>query len=621
MEKGLGFPIRGKNPMKKKYPFLFVLALTSLVSCGAQNSVAASSSSAKSSSAISSSSVAPSSSSSAYSSSQPVSSTSALKSKDITMYVETDNGVENQKVTVYFLNGYSEVPFVCLNNASAMMERIMSDSVVTANSQQITLGRTENTGKILFDFANQRVNYTKYDLFFAGHDTQSDLNLISTFGTTGEGAPKYLRSCTNDGLDYNRYGNDMTLDLKKYKIPMYYEDGKGYVPLQTLSDTVFAGRNVICDSNGVALFMTGAELYAKSEMVSTFYQADKGNRSEEMAQFSRDEFAMLMDIQYGLKEDHRISDFDTFLTQTGRNEGLLSTDPLVADTTMQKFITADLADFHSALRMTSAYAGSDALAAIKADKTIPSPNYDEYQLIRYAFPTARKAIYQALYKKDQPDSYEEYGDTAYVTFDSFRNPSVDYYTTTPTSAATDTFGIVAYAHSQIFRENSPVKNVVLDLSCNGGGAINAGIYVAGWFLPYGILDIRNTWTESCGAYSYQSDTNLDGKYDATDRLSTKNLYCITSPASFSCANSVASIFKDSDQVRLLGRRTSGGACIVQHATLADGTSFQTSGNRRLCGMRNGAFSSIEGGIDVDFSLDSYMSFYNRTALTSKIDAL
>ena len=353
-----------------------VLALTSLASYAGQSPSSSSSSSASSSaSAVSSSlsNVASSSSSSSYSSAQSVSSTSALKSKEVTLYVDVENGTETQQEMLYFLNGYGDVPFVCLNNAKSLMDRIITDATVSANGQQITFGRTGNTGKIVFDFANHCVKYTTYDLFFADHDTQSDLNLISTFGTTGEGAPKYLRSCIKDGLDYNRNGTDMTLDLKKDKIPMYYEDGKGYVPLQTLSDTVFAGRNVICISNGIALFMTGANLQENSTMVASFYEAQKGNRSEEMAQFSRDEFAMLMDIQYGLKEDHRISDFDTFLTQAGRNEGLLSSDPVVADTTMQKIITADLADFHSSLKMTSAYAGSDALAAIKADKTIPSP--------------------------------------------------------------------------------------------------------------------------------------------------------------------------------------------------------------------------------------------------------
>ena len=43
-------------------------------------------------------------------------------------------------------------------------------------------------------------------------------------------------------------------------------------------------------------------------------------------------------------------------------------------------------------------------------------------------------------------------------------------------------GIIAFAHREITRKNSPIKNVVLDLSCNGGG-----VYVAYEMIPEGPL--------------------------------------------------------------------------------------------------------------------------------------
>ena len=134
-----------------------VLALTSLASYAGQSPSSSSSSSASSSaSAVSSSlsNVASSSSSSSYSSAQSVSSTSALKSKEVTLYVDVENGTETQQEMLYFLNGYGDVPFVCLNNAKSLMDRIITDATVSANGQQITFGRTGNTGKIVFDFAN-----------------------------------------------------------------------------------------------------------------------------------------------------------------------------------------------------------------------------------------------------------------------------------------------------------------------------------------------------------------------------------------------------------------------------------------------------------------------------------
>jgi C-terminal processing protease CtpA/Prc len=139
-------------------------------------------------------------------------------------------------------------------------------------------------------------------------------------------------------------------------------------------------------------------------------------------------------------------------------------------------------------------------------------------------------------------------------------------------------------------------------------------------LPYGILNAKNPLTGAQGSFTYASDLNMNGAYDASDRLTGKNLnlYCLISPASFSCSNFVAAGFKDSDQVRLIGRHTSGGGCIVQHLSTADGTLFATSGNRQLASVRNGAFTSIDDGVEADVTLDSYADFFYRAALAKKL---
>ena len=66
--------------------------------------------------------------------------------------------------------------------------------------------------------------------------------------------------------------------------------------------------------------------------------------------------------------------------------------------------------------------------------------------------------------------YYEVGDTAYITFDEFLLDSspegyVDYYALNESGEELpeDTIGIIINAHKQITRENSPIKNVVLDM--------------------------------------------------------------------------------------------------------------------------------------------------------------
>lgn len=580
-----------------------------------------------SSSLLSSSSVSTStspSSSSAYLASSPVISSSSFKSaltkKEVTTYVLTNDGIESQSDNLYFVDGQGDIPFLCLNETLSLLQRSLADSTLTAEGKIITIGRSENPSTITFNFAKRTVAYSDLDLYAANHGKVSVLNLVSDFGETKEGKPRYLESQTSKGFDYYRAGMGFTLELAKWNIPLYYEEDKGYIPVQTFTDLVLSERNIVLACNSQNLFMSGAVF--SSEMLTEYYSVTPTKRSAEIARFSRDELALALDLQYGLKEEHAITDFASFFQQTGIDEKLLSTDPLVADQGVYQLCAQALGDFHSSFLAASPYVGADKLDAIKK-AGLSSPNYQEFMLIRYAFQTARSAVISALSggEKTAFAPYEEYGDTAFVTFDHFTGPGQDYYTQPATAESTDTFGIIEYAHSQIFKTGSKIKKVVLDLSCNGGGALNAGAYTAGWFLPYAILNAQDPLTGAQGSFTYASDVDMNGVYDEADRLSKLQLYCLISPASFSCANAVAAAFKDSDQVRLLGRRSSGGGAVVQNLSLADGTLFQTSGNRVLSSVHNGAFTSVDDGVDVDFSLDTYLDFYNRAALTTKIAAL
>ena len=71
--------------------------------------------------------------------------------------------------------------------------------------------------------------------------------------------------------------------------------------------------------------------------------------------------------------------------------------------------------------------------------------------------------------------YMEIGDTAFVTVDNFlySGNGIDYSALAPDQLQFDTIGSIIYAHMKIAREDSPIRNVVLDLSLNNGGAAPA----------------------------------------------------------------------------------------------------------------------------------------------------
>ena len=219
--------------------------------------------------------------------------------------------------------------------------------------------------------------------------------------------------------------------------------------------------------------------------------------------------------------------------------------------------------------------------------------------------------------------YQEVGNTAYITFDEFRSASASAYydALEGGDAPIDTISLIIYAHSRIYREGSPIENVVIDLSNNTGGSVNAAAFVISWFLGKAEISVKDTFTSAMSTGVYQADVNLDRKFDLYDNCSEKNLYCLISPASFSCGNSVPAAFKASGKVTLLGRPSSGGSCTVQFLSTAWGTSFDISGSNRMSFTKNGSFYDIDQGVEPDFVLSRPESFYDREKLTDYINQL
>ena len=221
-------------------------------------------------------------------------------------------------------------------------------------------------------------------------------------------------------------------------------------------------------------------------------------------------------------------------------------------------------------------------------------------------------------------SYEEVGNTAYITFDSFESKYIGaafYKAKEEAFELEDTVGLIIQAHEQITRENSPIENVVVDLSNNSGGAVDAAVVVLGWLLGDAPFSVKNMATGAMSTSIYRVDVNLDHVFDEKDTVSDKNLYCLISPVSFSCGNLVPAALKSSQKVTLLGRTSGGGSCVVQQASTAYGTMFQISAAQRISFLKNGSFYDIDQGIEPDYYIDHIANYYNRAALTDYINGL
>ena len=322
---------------------------------------------------------------------------------------------------------------------------------------------------------------------------------------------------------------------------------------------------------------------------------------------------MEMDNLYGAKESHRIDDFNSYFSQTGLLLDLLSTNVVDADNAVFRLSTKWLDDGHSktiSRSFRTETAQEETAETFGYSASALDDLVEELGWLRDEYPEAKLPYY-------------EVGNTAYVFFDSFDvDMTRDYYALAEAGELPDdTIGLIFNAHKQITRENSPIENVVLDLSTNGGGAAIAAAYVICWFLGDAQLSVRNTFTGAESTTVYRADVNLDRKFDDADTISDLNLYCLDSSFTFSSGNLVPWAFKSDGWVTILGKVSGGGSCAVQPMTTAWGTSFRISGPQQISFVKNGAYYDVDKGVEPDYIIKDYRHFYEREALTEFINGL
>ena len=571
-------------------------------------------------------------------------STDASESKETEAAPTSDYSVEKKETTLYFfgLDGKNtfplyffngkDIPYVDIEDWTDLMKSFVNFVGMTENSNGdpynlttkkegdlVTLIR-ENDFYMRIDCANDTIHFEDYDGFLRiGEEDFLDPAINSNFRYDGD-KEHYIH---RGELNNVRLGKELDMNLSAYDIDLIHVNDNYYVPLQTISDILLAPKNVESLYNGENIYILaprdiGSITNGPSELGESYYSVNAtGKISEDLSKFSYNELCFAFDHLYGLKESHNIASFDTLASETGAKDLLTGTDSVKIDEILYQVIYRFLDDQHSKYIMPSYLSGADAANDFgKYLKEGRSRNKTQ-DLLQEINESATK------FYPDGIPAYEEVGDTAYITFNSFSNETQNYYKTAPDADSPDTMGIISYSVSQILRENSPVKRVVLDLSRNTGGASNSAAYTIAAFLGDAEISIENTTTGARVTNVYRADTNLDNEFDENDTLDGKGLqlYCLTSPASFSCGNLVPCVFKSSGKVSIIGKQSGGGSCSIMGLTTAGGSIIRISSCYRISFMKNGAFYDTDQGAPVDFSIRDYDHYYDRKALNKYLDGL
>lgn len=516
---------------------------------------------------------------------------------------------------LYFMDGVEDVPWVSLDMAVRYWNKDIASpwgiDVASQTTGEMTMWTRSNGSSAVIDCKDSTITFSDYDAFMAPEGVTAVLDVLmapQVLDDTGQ----YLRRAPGS---FGRSGHPVTINAAEYGIEFIYQNGHGYIPKQTFEDVFLTSHILQWAYNGEAVFQLEDGRFPGD--ADEYYSLPPQERSEELCIYNYNELCLMLDMLYGLKEQHDITTFDALFNQTGLTERLLDPDAQVADTAVNELCLGYLADLHSSFIAPSRYAGQHA--------DVSTPNVSA-SVINSDKEMARLEEVRNKAYPDGVPGYEEVDDTAYVTFDEFIWPhGINYYADTPDEEETipgDTVGLIMYAHSRITRPDSPIRNVVLDLTNNYGGSTDAAMYVLGWFLGgEADMSLNSTLTGAQATTKYQVDVNADGEFDETDSVQHLNRYCLISQNSYSCGNLVPAAFKASNQVTLLGRNTGGGACLVQTCSTADGTLLRISGPLRMSTLANGAFYDVDRGIVPDVTITKFETYYDRQALNDLITNL
>ena len=562
-----------------------------------------------------------------------------ITKRNIPTYFFEYKSEDNKKIPLYYMNG-SDVPYFEITDMVSSLETIVKgcgkpdfELKVEKDGNRVTLTR-ENNYFVTLDFDKDTVFFWDYDGFFTSSSTKTLLDLIMPIYETSD----FTFMLKTVGST-ERTGNTVALDAGSYEIDFVRKGDKYYIPVQTFSDIFLSGFGAgvtLYNTHSLIIYLEGMDsLYNHdtgkyTKLGQVYYGKDgkyaTGKVSETMSEFSVNEFCFAMDTLYGLKKEHNITAFKEVIVQRDTGFNMYSTNAKKIDKELWNLIYQNVDDIHSRYALSSYASGAD---------------YKWKLYEKYGQGYARDFIFtfdeelKELRKKYNPDLkiYEEHGDTAYITFDGFEldfssllylfgdEPGEPNNITL--DRVHDTIGLISYSVQQINRKDSPIKNVVLDLSLNGGGAVDAAAYVVAAFLGKASFSVENALSGSRITNDYMCDINFDTKFDKNETLAGKglNLYCLTTKASFSCGNLVPCIFKEDPQVAIIGQKSGGGACTVGTISTATGTVLDISSNTRLSYIKNGSFYNVDQGAEPDFTISKYEHLFDREWLTEYIDNL
>lgn len=552
--------------------------------------------------------------------------------KNIDVYdLDSENVNKIHSLKARFIKGREYIPYLTLSQYASLFENHLAEgmtSYVRRDTKSLVWTIMSQEKELYFlsevNFVTKKVSTAgSLEAAFKPNDNPIDTSSLyfgikTEYDSASVGTisiySKYDFSTLND--DYFTYSGDYYMPLGFYDIT-YSSDAGLYYSYNYAK--IYETRSV--DNYSTKTFNNGTkEVTFNSEM-----QENKNDSvmPKYLIEYNANLFIYLLDNFYGLKEYKNIKSALEFCKQNGTYNDLFSENDAnrvqaYADT------LSKLDDNHTALVSGNEAWGEQSFRMRKYGDGCINRSRLTSELTRI-----RKIQAGANYSQSKEILYSSDQKTAMFLFNSFIFGNSEQVFDSKTGEVKEDAGQYDsyFLLLNFFREikkNSNVKNVVLDISTNGGGVIGVMMKI----LPliskhnYGDVHYLQGTTNQVGLASSRVDSNQDGLYNNEDCYGDDfNIYLLTSDCSFSCGNAFPCYAQNAKDVKIIGQKSGGGECAVGIHYLPNGEYVYHSSNLHIgyYNRNDKEFVGYEGGAKPDIKIDNYNDFYDINRLASYLE--
>lgn len=547
-----------------------------------------------------------------------------------------------ENVPYHFFNG-SSIPYVGVKatvvkeiNYGALLPDMFAEMEVCDSTEDTAVLLNKATrATCTFSYKEQSITFSDYSKF-------SDLaksSEKSTFNTILDGGELlFVGEREADVYDATK---SITIPLSFYNIKMYKDAEDLYIPYMLIRNALieYTPSPVISIFNG-----TGTYYYSANNNQENLNQVKQIKATgtifdQEYANFSYDLLALSIDFNYGFRqrtfrttgEVKKYMEESSYSFLKKYKDDLTSIKPNVSARATAEMFKNELDDGGH-----TSYEGLNFFSTELFEESYnfngPERAHTVNSIRKHAEARVAAGYDPAtITGNDEADCYySEKDGVAFITFDSFMawQSGIDKLPTDidSTNYYQNTVTLVHYANEQIRAHN--IKDVVIDLSANGGGMVVACLFIESW-LGQGTAEFntKSPLDNTFVRMRVHGDIDFDGEFTSNDYLpSDVRTYCIVSNGSFSCGNILPSFLKDYTNTKFIGSRSGGGCCSVKSNVLLPlGNAFRCS-SFNMIGRRDSTqenFISNDDGVEADWMKiqeTNYADFYDRTAIVNKIKA-